>query len=89
MKRKIQQYIRTWEKRGYPNGIPDEAPSRLEELGKVPSYRLICIAIMKNDKNLEMLGFTRKPCDLYMKLKRQELLLKGKIKWEPVQRKLF
>lgn len=75
---RIAQYVRMWERRGYRDGIPDEAPSRLEDLGKVPSYRLICIAIMKNEKNLETLGFSRKPCQIYMDLKRIELQAMGK-----------
>lgn len=74
MRRKINQYIKKWESRGYPSGIPDEAPSRLEDLGKVPSYRLICIALMKNDRQLETLGYSRVPCSTYMEIKRQELL---------------
>lgn len=48
LKRRIGQYVLSWKRKGYPGDIPDEAPSRLEELGKVPSYRLICIALMKN-----------------------------------------
>lgn len=88
-KQRIENYIKSWELRGYPSGIPDEAPAILEELGKVPSYRLICIALMKNEKNLESLGFSRMPCRLYMAVKRDELLLKGKIRWTPQQPRLF
>jgi hypothetical protein len=91
IRRKIAQYVRVWERRGYPAGIPDEAPARLEQLGKVPSYRLICIALMKNDKNLLYLGFSRPECQLYNELKRQEFLMKGKAVWtsKPEQRKMF
>lgn len=85
---KIRSYVSSWERRGYPDGIPDEAPVRLEELGKVPSYRVICIAIMKNDKNLESLGFRRTPCQIYMDLKRVELRSKGKAVC-PQQLRLF
>ena len=59
--------------------MPDEAPPRLESLCKVPSYRMICIAIMKNDYALESLGYTRQKCGAYMAIKRQELILRGKI----------
>ena len=85
MKAKIDKYIASWKRKGYPQGLPDEAPVRLEELGKVPSYRAICIAIMKNDKALESLGFTRKPCSLYMELKREEIALRGDkvYPWQP------
>jgi len=77
--RAIRSYIRRWEGQGYPEGIPDEAPTELERALKVPSYRMICRALLKNDLLLKSLGFTRKPCDLYMKLKKTELLERGQI----------
>jgi predicted phosphoadenosine phosphosulfate sulfurtransferase len=70
---KILQYIQTWQGRGYPEGIPDEAEARMESAGIVPSYRLICKAILKNDRALTTLGFTREPCPAYMALKRIEI----------------
>ena len=73
MKGKILAYIRKWEKRGYPDGIPDEAPPELEVLGKVPSYRLICRAILTNDRQLETLGYSRQKCEAYMAIKRAEI----------------
>jgi predicted phosphoadenosine phosphosulfate sulfurtransferase len=73
MKRKILDYIETWENRCYHEGIPDEAPQVLESLNKVPSYRKICTAIMKNDVTLESLGYTRRPCKSYIMLKRIEI----------------
>ena len=80
MKDRIRSYVSNWERRGYESGIPDEAPVRLESLNRVASYRLICQAIVKNDFQLETLGFSRTPCELYMHLKRIELTAKGKIK---------
>jgi len=71
--KKIEFWIRAWEKKGYPDGIPDEAPITLETLGKVPSYRLVCIAIMKNDHALQALGFSRPQCQLYNEIKRSEI----------------
>lgn len=88
MKRKIQQYVNSWKRKGYPDFIPDEVPSRLEELGKVPSYRVICLAILKNETNLESLGFSRRPCDLYMQIKRDEIMVRGD-KVHPWQPRLF
>jgi predicted phosphoadenosine phosphosulfate sulfurtransferase len=73
MKSKISQYIKKWERRCYSDGIPDSAPARLERAGKIPSYRTICLAILKNDMQLTSLGFTRKPCDAYMAIKRIEI----------------
>jgi predicted phosphoadenosine phosphosulfate sulfurtransferase len=63
--------------------MPDEAPRRLEDHNKVGTYRLICIAILKNDVSLKTLGFNRQPCNLYTELKRAELLAKGRIVSEP------
>lgn len=65
--------MQTWEKRGYSEGIPDEAPLRLEQLNKVPSYRRICMAILKNDVCLTSLGFSKPKCELYSELKRIEI----------------
>jgi predicted phosphoadenosine phosphosulfate sulfurtransferase len=70
---KINSYIKGWEKKGYPNGIPDECPSELEKLNIVPSYRKICIAIIKNVHNLEDLGFKREKSKVYSELKRIEI----------------
>jgi predicted phosphoadenosine phosphosulfate sulfurtransferase len=80
MKRKIIKYISTWESRGYDNGIPDEAPLRLEQLNKAPSYRVICKAILTNDIHLERLGFQKPKCRAYNDIKRSELIQRGVIK---------
>lgn len=71
---KIREYIRKWEGRGYANGIPDEAPMELETIGKAPSYRRICIAILKNDVACESLGYAREKCAAYMEIKRVEIM---------------
>lgn len=77
--RKISAYVRKWEGRGYPTGIPDEAPTLLEKACRVPSYRAVCLAIMRNDVTLQSLGYTREPCQTYMSIKRAELLARGSI----------
>lgn len=79
MRSKILAYINRWESHGYPGGIPDEAPGLLEKAGRVPSYRVICMAIMRNDMALQSLGYSREPCGIYMGIKRAELLARGKI----------
>lgn len=79
MKRKIKKYIQEWEMVCYSNGIPDQAPVRLEELNKVPSYRKIAIAILKNDYSLKTLGFYPEYSKFYDELKKIELSNKGKI----------
>ncbi len=75
---KIEEYVRKWEQRGYGEGIPDEAPAELEALGKVPSYRLICLTILKNDVACETLGYAREKCQAYMELKRVEIMRRNR-----------
>lgn len=77
---KIKNYIKEWEGKCYKNGIPDEAPARLELLNKVPSYRQIAKSILLNDIHLEKLGMSKPKCRAYHDLKRAELISKGKIK---------
>lgn len=69
----IRNYIKEWERKSYPKGIPDEAPFELEKRGVVPSYRLICLALMKNENNLESLGISRTKCNVYQEMKRIEI----------------
>lgn len=73
MRSKIEHYISKWESQGYPSGIPDEAPNRLEALNKAPSYRHICKAILKNDIALTSLGYSRPNCEAYGTIKRIEI----------------
>jgi predicted phosphoadenosine phosphosulfate sulfurtransferase len=67
-----------WERRCYKMGIPDEVDKILEISNKVPTYRMICRAIMMNDIALTTLGFTRKDCNYYGVLKRIELSERNK-----------
>ena len=78
MREEINKYIKTWEERCYSDGIPDEAPERLERLNKVPSYRRICLAILKNDYQLKTLGKTPKKSKYYDILKKIELKARPK-----------
>lgn len=79
-KNKILDWIKFWKLRGYLDDIPDEAPEIFEKENMVPSYRRICLAIMKNDVQLQSLGFSRTKCHFYNKIKRSELIANGKIK---------
>lgn len=74
---KIREWIADWEQKGYPHGIPDEADAVLERLGKVPSYRRICFAILKNDIVLQSLGFSKPSCEAYNQIKRVEIAERG------------
>jgi len=80
VKKKIEKYIKEWELKCYKKGIPDKAPIELEKNCDVPSYRKIAFAILKNDNNLQSLGFLPKKSEVYNQLKRKELIEKGKIK---------
>lgn len=62
-------YIKTWENRCYSNGIPDEIPVKLANSGRVPSYKMIAISILKNDLTLKGLGFDGKYTNYYKELK--------------------
>jgi predicted phosphoadenosine phosphosulfate sulfurtransferase len=46
---KILVFQRWWMQRGYPGGIPDEAPYELEADRKAPSWRRVCKALLRND----------------------------------------
>jgi predicted phosphoadenosine phosphosulfate sulfurtransferase len=67
---------------GYKNGIPDEADNVLENFNLVPSYRLICLAIMKNDIYLTSMGMSKPKCRIYNEIKRKELIERGIIRRE-------
>ena len=71
--KKVRQYIKAWESRGYPNGIPDEVPDELMALGLAPSYKAICFALLKNDVALRSLGFSPPISAAYMGIKRLEI----------------
>lgn len=77
MREKILAWVKKWEGRGYSSGIPDEADLGIELAERAPSYRRICMAIMKNDIQLESLGYTRELCAVYMSIKREELVKRG------------
>lgn len=68
---KIKKYIKTWEKRCYSDGIPDEVPVEIADM--VPSYKRIAIAILKNDFPLKSLGFNPPVSEYYGILKRIEI----------------
>lgn len=54
---KIAVYLKWYIDRGYPNGIPDQADYRLEQIGKVPAWRQIAKALLRNDYWCRSLGF--------------------------------
>jgi len=62
-------------------------PSRIAELKKAPSYKQLCICILKNDFILKYLGYEPKKSKYYHLLKRIEIESRDINK--PKQLKLF
>lgn len=56
---KIILWVKWWKERGYEEGIPDEAPYELETARKVPSWRRVCKALLRNDFWAKGLGFSQ------------------------------
>lgn len=73
LKGKIALYIKNWRSRGYPEDIPDAVPTVLMPKNLAPSYKAIALALLRNDRNLEALGFTPKKSFWYSAFKRVEI----------------
>lgn len=67
---KITVFLHWWAERGYPNGIPDEADVNDEANKKVPSWRRICKALLRNDYWCKGLSFSQTKSDYYEKYKK-------------------
>ena len=76
--KKDPSYIKWYMDRGYEDGIPDAGDYRLEQSGKIPSWRRICRTLLRNDYWCKGLGFSptkRSAYDHYkqmMKKRRKE-----------------
>lgn len=70
---RIEHYIKTWERRGYEDGIPDEVPSELMRLNLAPSHKAIALAVLKNDHALSSLGYTQPVSPWYNVIKKIEI----------------
>ena len=57
-KNKIAKYLFWYRNRGYERGIPDYVDKDLESKGKVPSWRRICKALLRNDYWCKTIGFS-------------------------------
>ena len=66
-KNKIFVYLNWWSKRGYPESIPDKVDVKVENKGKVPSWRKICKTLLKNDFWCKGLGFSPTKSSAYEK----------------------
>lgn len=84
---KIAVFLKWWYDRGYPNGIPDEADPKDEADKKVPSWRRICKALLRNDYWCKGLSFTQTKSEAYSKY--QKIMKRRKQKWDSVMRSLY
>lgn len=66
-KNKIAVYLKWFQTRGYPKGIPDFADRNLETYGKVPSWRRICKTLLRNDYWCRNIGFSPTKSTAYQK----------------------
>lgn len=64
---KIAVFLKWWQDRSYPNGIPDEVDLELEAHKKAPSWRRVCKALLRNDYWCKGLSFTQTKAEAYEK----------------------
>ena len=64
---KISVFEKWWIARGYPDGIPDEAPYELEAKKLAPSWRRVVKALLRNDFWCKGLSFTQHKSAAYEK----------------------
>jgi predicted phosphoadenosine phosphosulfate sulfurtransferase len=76
---KILLFVRWWMARGYPDGIPDEAPRDIEMAHKAPSWRRVCKMLLRNDYWAKGLGFTQHRSAAYEKY--LDLMRRRRLDW--------
>jgi predicted phosphoadenosine phosphosulfate sulfurtransferase len=81
---KVDSFRKWWMDRGYPEGIPDEAPYDIEAARKAPSWRRVCKSLLRNDYWTKGLGFTQHRSAAYGKY--LDLMRRRRATWnlEPV-----
>lgn len=62
---RFRVFLEGWKKRGYANGIPDEAPRVLENKHWAPSWRRLCKVLLRNDWWCKGLGLVQPKSDAY------------------------
>jgi len=70
----FRSFLEWWRDKGYPTGIPDEAPVVLENKKMAPSWRRICKVLLRNDYWCKGLGFTQPKSEAYgryLKIKKE------------------
>lgn len=74
---KIAVFLRWYQVRGYPNGIPDEGPATKKG---VPSWTRICRALLKYDYWCKTLSFAQTKPERYERYKK--LMQKRRAEWQ-------
>lgn len=67
---KIAVFLKWWRDRGYEDGIPDEADIKDEADRKLPSWRRICKALLRNDYWCKGLSFTQTKSESFERYKK-------------------
>ena len=76
----VSRWIKDWTIKGYTNDIPDEVPVVLMQLGLAPSYKAVALALLRNDMNMEALGYSPKRSEWYGAFKRVEIAARSQDK---------
>ncbi|MCC8022686.1 MAG: DUF3440 domain-containing protein [Clostridiales bacterium] len=72
-KNKIASFLNWWQNHGYPDGIPDELPSSMENAvgrKRKPSWRRICKTLLRNDYWCQGLSFSPTKSEHYEQYQR-------------------
>lgn len=69
---RVALYIETWESRCYFDGIPDVISNKLIASGRVPSFKAIALAILRNDHNCYALGFSEGSSEMFEQILQNE-----------------
>lgn len=76
---KVALFEKWWSERGYPEGIPDEAPYALEAKRLAPSWRRVCKSLLRNDYWCKGLGFSQHKSQAYQNY--QDLMRRRRAAW--------
>jgi len=76
---KIAVFLHWYADRGYQHDIPDEADVKLEAQHKVPSWRRICKALLRNDYWFKGLSFTQTNSQAYERYRK--IMKKRRMRW--------
>lgn len=80
---KIFVFEQWWKKKGYPDGIPDEADYNLEVKKLAPSWRRVCKSLLRNDYWMKGLSFTQHKTtayNLYLDRIKQKMNIEKRLK---------